>query len=103
MIYPWMFRADPVLRPLADAAEVLAQYEGWPRLYDQAQLARSDVRAAAAIYYDDMYVPQQFSVGTAAQIRGLRRWVTSEHEHDGLRASGAAVLDRLIGMSRGTG
>ena len=49
-----------------------------------------------------MYVPQQFSVETAARIRGLRRWVTSEYEHDGLRASGGAVLDRLIGMVRGT-
>jgi hypothetical protein len=49
-----------------------------------------------------MYVPQQFSVDTAAQIAGLRRWVTSEYEHDGLRVSNGAVLDRLIGMARGT-
>jgi hypothetical protein len=27
--------------------------------------------------------------------------VTSEYEHDGLRVSSGAVLDRLIGMSRG--
>jgi hypothetical protein len=65
-------------------------------------LGRNDVPAAAAVYYDDMYVPQQFSVDTAARVRGLRRWVTSEYEHDGLRASGGAVLDRLIGMVRGT-
>ena len=29
-------------------------------------------------------------------------WITSEYEHDGLRASDGAVLDRLIGMVRGT-
>ncbi len=102
MVYPWMFRADPVLRPLADAAEILARHDRWPRLYDQARLAVNEVPAAAAVYYDDMYVPQQFSVDTAARIRGLRRWVTSEYEHDGLRLSGGAVLDRLIGMVRGT-
>ncbi|MGN6681524.1 MAG: alpha/beta fold hydrolase [Streptosporangiaceae bacterium] len=101
MIYPWMLAADPVLRPLADAAEVLARHDGWPRLYDRVQLNRNDVPVMAAIYYDDMYVPQQFSVDTAAQIRGLRRWVTNEYEHDGLRVSGSAVLDRLVGMARG--
>jgi pimeloyl-ACP methyl ester carboxylesterase len=101
MVYPWMFQADPVLRPLADAAELLAQHDQWPRLYDQARLAANEVPAAAAVYYDDMYVPQQFSVDTAARVRGLRRWVTSEYEHDGLRLSGGAVLDRLIGMVRG--
>jgi pimeloyl-ACP methyl ester carboxylesterase len=102
MIYPWMFRTDPVLRPLADAAEILARHESWPRLYDQARLSVNEVPVAAAVYYDDMYVPQHFSLDTAGWIRGLKRWVTSEYEHDGLRGSGGAVLDRLIGMVRGT-
>jgi pimeloyl-ACP methyl ester carboxylesterase len=102
MIYPWMFQTDPVLRPLAEAAEILARYDSWPRLYDQARLGVNDVPVAAALYYDDMYVPEQYSIDTAARIRGLKRWVTSEYEHDGLRISGGAVLDRLIGMVRGT-
>jgi pimeloyl-ACP methyl ester carboxylesterase len=102
MIYPWTFQCDPLLAPLAEAAEILAQHEPWPRLYDPATLAANEVPAAAAVYYDDMYVPRQFSVDTAARITGLRRWVTSEYEHDGLRASGGGVLDRLIGMARGT-
>ena len=58
-------------------------------------------RSPQRLYYDDMYVPRQFSVETAAQIRGLLRSVTSEYEHDGLRLSRGAVLDRLIGMVRG--
>ena len=57
--------------------------------------------AAAAVYYDDMYVPRALSCATAAAIGGLRAWVTSEWEHDGLRVSGGAVLDRLIAMNRG--
>jgi hypothetical protein len=59
------------------------------------------VPAAAAVYYDDMYVPQTFSVPTARTIRGLRPWVTNEYEHDGLRVSDGKVLDRLIAMVRG--
>jgi pimeloyl-ACP methyl ester carboxylesterase len=102
MVYPWMFELDPVLRPLAEAAEILAARADWPPLYDPARLAANEVPVAAAIYYDDMYVPQQFSVATADRVRGLRRWVTNEYEHDGLRVSGGAVLDRLIGMVRGT-
>jgi len=100
MIYPWMFRADPVLTPLAEVADLLAEQE-WPALYDPAQLAVNEVPVAAAIYYNDMYVPQQFSVDTAAKIRGLRSWVTSEYEHDGLSAGQDRVLDRLIGLVRG--
>jgi pimeloyl-ACP methyl ester carboxylesterase len=102
MIYPWMFGNDPVLKPLAEVANILADHEGWPPLYDPARLAVNEVPASAAIYYNDMYVPQQFSVQTAAQIRGLRSWITSEYEHDGLSASRDQVLDRLIGMVRGT-
>ena len=59
MIYPWMFETDPVLRPLRDAAEELAAREPWPRLYDPARLAANDVPAAAAVYFDDMYVPRR--------------------------------------------
>jgi hypothetical protein len=57
---------------------------------------------AAAVYYNDMYVDREFSMQTAGAIRGLQTWVTSEYEHNGLRADGPAVLGRLIGMVRGT-
>jgi pimeloyl-ACP methyl ester carboxylesterase len=101
MIYPWMLENDPVLAPLAEAAELLARREPWPELYDPAVLQASEVPAAAAVYFNDMYVPLEFSVQAASVIRGLKPWVTSEYEHDGLRASNGAVLDRLIAMVRG--
>jgi pimeloyl-ACP methyl ester carboxylesterase len=102
MIYPWIVDQDPALAPLREAAELLALKEDWPPLCDPARLAACDVPAAAAIYYDDMYVPRQLSEATAAAIGGLRAWVTSEWEHDGLRVSNGGVLDRLIAMNRGT-
>jgi pimeloyl-ACP methyl ester carboxylesterase len=101
MIYPWMFENDPVLTPLAEAAELLAQRDSWPPLYDAGRLRANDVPAAAAVYHDDMYVPRDFSVVTADRIRGLRAWVTNEYEHDGLRVSNGRVLDRLIAMVTG--
>jgi pimeloyl-ACP methyl ester carboxylesterase len=101
MIYPWMVENDPVLAPLAEAAEILAQRDSWPQLYDAARLRANEVPSAAAVYYDDMYVPREFSVRTARAIRGLRPWITNEYEHDGLRVSNGKVLDRLIAMVRG--
>ena len=101
MIYPWMIDADPVLRPLREAADILAERDDWPPLYDPTRLAANEVPVAAAVYYHDMYVDRELSMQTARAIRGLQAWVTSEYEHDGLRVSNGAVLDRLIGMARG--
>ena len=102
MIYPWMFDTDPVLRPLRGAADALAEREDWPPLYDPARLAANEVPVAAAIYFNDMYVPAELSVPAGQAIRGLQAWVTSEYEHDGLWVSQGAVLDRLIALARGT-
>jgi pimeloyl-ACP methyl ester carboxylesterase len=102
MIYPWMVDSDPLLSPLREAANLLAERDDWPALYDPARLGANEVPAAAAVYYDDMYVPVEFSLATAARIRGLRPWITNEYEHDGLRVSGGKVLGRLIAMARGT-
>jgi hypothetical protein len=101
MIYPWLIDTDPVLRPLREAAELLAARDDWPPLYDPSRLAANEVPVAAAVYYHDMYVDREFSMRTAGAIRGLRTWVTSEYEHDGLRVSAGAVLGHLIGMNCG--
>jgi pimeloyl-ACP methyl ester carboxylesterase len=101
MVYPWVLELDPALQPLAEAGQLLAERTGWPALYDPEQLARNQVPAAAALYFDDMYVPRELSLQTAAGIRGLRPWITNEYEHDGLRVSNGGVLDRLIAMVRG--
>ena len=100
MSIPWMFEELGALAPLRDAAHLLADRE-WPRLYDPERLAANDVPAAAAIYTDDLYVERAFSEETAAHIRGLRPWLTSEYEHNGLRADGERILDRLLALARG--
>ena len=87
------------LRPLQQASRLLAEHE-WPQLYDPERLARNEVPVAAAIYADDMYVDRELSEATAARIRGVRVWLTSEYEHDGLRTDGERILDRLIDLAR---
>jgi pimeloyl-ACP methyl ester carboxylesterase len=99
-VYPWMFEELGALAPLSAAAELLAAHP-WPPLYDRDVLASNTVPAAAAIYTEDMYVERAFSEETAAQVAGLRPWVTSEYEHDGLRADGGRILGRLIDLVGG--
>jgi pimeloyl-ACP methyl ester carboxylesterase len=99
MIYPWMFDDYPGLRPLRDVAELLANEEHWPALYDPAKLTRNTVPCVAAIYAEDMYVPRALSERTAASIAGMKVWLTNEYEHNGLRSS-TAVFERLLALRR---
>lgn len=99
-IHPWMFDCDPALRPLRETAELLAARTDWKPLYDPALLAANEVPVAAAVYHDDMYVDTAHSLATARAVRGLRTWVTDEFEHDGVRAGGPRVLDRLLALTR---
>jgi pimeloyl-ACP methyl ester carboxylesterase len=100
MIYPWMFENDRTLAPLAEAAHLLAEYEGWGALYDADRLAVNTVPVAAAVYHDDMYVEYAYSMETAARLGACEPWVTNEYSHDGLRSDGR-VLDRLLDMVAG--
>ena len=99
-VYPWMFEDYAALRPLRGAAELLAHHS-WPRLYDDTRLAANEVPAAAVIYANDMYVDRDLSEETAGRVGNLRRWLTDEYEHDGIRVDGARILDRLISLVRG--
>ena len=99
-VFPWMLEEYGALAPLRDAANLLAEH-AWPRLYDPARLAANEVPVAAAIYAGDMYVERAFAEETATAIGGLRPWLTTELQHDGLRIDGDRVLGRLIDLARG--
>ena len=88
------------LTPLREAAHLLAERD-WPRLYDEAVLRHNEVPTAAAVYVEDMYVERSLSEETAAQIRGIKTWITSEYDHNGLRVDGERILGRLIDLARG--
>ena len=100
MIYPWMFDEFESLVPLREVAHVLAEETNWPLLYDPARLAANEVRAAAVIYADDMFVPRLHSEPTADAIRGMKTWITNEFEHNGLRTDGERVFGRLLDLVR---
>jgi pimeloyl-ACP methyl ester carboxylesterase len=99
-VFGWMFEDYGALVPLQDAAELLAK-ESWPALYDPERLRDNDIPVAAAVYADDVYVESNLSMETARLVRGLRPWLTNEYEHNGLRADGGRILNRLINLTRG--
>lgn len=99
-VFPWMWEDYAALRPQRAAADLVAEHP-WPRLYDADRLRHNEVPVAATIYTDTAFVEHDFAIETAATIRGLRAWITNEYEHNGIRADGERILDRLIDMVRG--
>lgn len=99
-VFPWMFEDYGALRSHRVAAELLAEHE-WPRMFDPDQLRQNEVPVSATIYADDLYVERVLAEETAAAIRGLRPWITNEYQHNGLRADGERILDRLIDLAHG--
>lgn len=86
----------PAFQPWREVVDILASYE-WPKLYDADRIAASGATGAAAVYVNDVYVPLEFSLETAALLPDVQTWVTSEHEHGGLRTGN--VLARLIELT----
>ena len=100
MIHPGSLDEISALAPMKEAAELLASKEDWPTLYDGDALNENEVPVAAAVYENDMYVEREYSIETADAIRGAKVWRTAEYEHNGLRADGPKILERLLAMTR---
>jgi len=102
MVFPWMFDQYHCLKPLKQAAELLASKQDWQPLYDAEVLASNKVPVSCAVYADDMFVEMDISRETLAQIPNSQAWITNEYEHNGLRADGEKILDTLIAMGHQT-
>lgn len=102
MVFPWMFEQYVNLKPLKEAAELLAEKADWTPLYDAQQLANNKVPVSCAVYADDMFVEMDISRETLAAMPNSKAWITNEYEHNGLRADGERILDKLIAMGKQT-
>ncbi|PSW16490.1 alpha/beta hydrolase [Photobacterium rosenbergii] len=99
MVYPWMFEQFECLKPLQEVANLLAERTDWADLYDIQALANNTVPVACAVYAEDMYVEMQYSLETLKGIPNSKAWITNEYEHNGLRADGERILDKLMEMA----
>jgi pimeloyl-ACP methyl ester carboxylesterase len=98
MIFPWMFEEMAPLRPLRDAAEVIAGYAPWAPLYDLARLRANTVPTVGTIYWGDPYVDRNLALKTANLVGNCEVWITNEYEHAAYRGDPKRVADRLFGM-----
>lgn len=88
----------PAFQPWREVADALADVQ-WPKIYDGEAIAASGVRGAAAVYYNDLFVPIEDSMETAELMPGVQTRITSEHEHSGLRTGN--VLAQLFDLADG--
>lgn len=102
MVFPWMFDIYTNLKPLQAAAQLLAEKDDWGQLYDIDVLAANTVPVSCAVYADDMFVELDLSRETLKQIPNSKAWITNQYEHNGLRADGEHILDRLITLGEQT-
>ena len=92
-----VFDEDPGLAPLAEVADILAQVKDVAPVYLPEVLAENSVPVAAAVYYDDMFVPRELSLQTG-ELMGAHHYITNEYQHDGSVYSGGKVVDHLLGL-----
>jgi pimeloyl-ACP methyl ester carboxylesterase len=95
MVYPFFFDNCDELRKLKETAQILAEFDEWPALYDEDQLKENTVPVYAAIY-NDMYVYPDDSKATALKIKGCKTWETSVHFHSALRTHSEDVFRELL-------
>ncbi|KAI0137011.1 Alpha/Beta hydrolase protein [Xylariales sp. AK1849] len=95
MVYPFLFDVCDELIELKETAQILAEFDQWPALYDEVQLKNNRVPVYAAIY-EDMYVYPEDSRVTASKIKGCKTWETSVHFHSALRTHSSDVFRELL-------
>eukprot|EP00747_Dinoflagellata_sp_TGD_P070710 gnl/TRDRNA2_/TRDRNA2_156714_c1_seq2.p1 gnl/TRDRNA2_/TRDRNA2_156714_c1~~gnl/TRDRNA2_/TRDRNA2_156714_c1_seq2.p1 ORF type:complete len:464 (-),score=91.28 gnl/TRDRNA2_/TRDRNA2_156714_c1_seq2:587-1933(-) len=102
MVYSWFADDFATLRPLAEAAELLAAKDNWPPLYDLEVLRNTTVPAAAHVDSEDIFVEVVLSKQTAELLgQKCKLWVSDEFQHSGLNERGGSVLNLLIEMASG--
>ncbi|EIM83989.1 alpha/beta-hydrolase [Stereum hirsutum FP-91666 SS1] len=100
MIFPDMFDNYSNLRPLKEAAMIIAKDESWGPLYDMDQLAKNEVKVTAATYMEDMYVDFGLAQDTAAKIGNVEQFITNQMFHDALRVDSKEVVKKLFVLSK---
>ena len=114
VVFPWMADGDYAelsgfgMRALAHS---LAVKDNWGALYDAEHMrdilstdGTGVSRAAAAVYYDDMYVDFDSCMEVCKRggpLEDCKVWISNEYQHSGLRDDGAMIFNKLLGMAKG--
>src|ERR1019366_6397595 len=67
-VFPWMLEELRELHPLSEVADVLAEHEGWPALYDIPRLRANTVPVVGTVYWDDEYVERTMALEAVSLV-----------------------------------
>ncbi|KAK7951933.1 Proline iminopeptidase [Apiospora aurea] len=95
MVYSFYFDVCGGLKPLKETAQILAEFDKWPPLYDIDQLQKNEVPVYAACY-EDMYVDPGTARVTASKIKGIKVFETNVLYHSALRGRSEDVFRELL-------
>ncbi|KAJ5927777.1 Proline iminopeptidase [Penicillium verhagenii] len=98
MVFENMLDSYSELDQIREVAQILAEAEDWPALYNEEQLAKNEVPVYAATYIDDMYVHFDLASKTAAKIKGIKQFITNTMYHDALRSKSGEVMRQLFAL-----
>lgn len=98
MIFRDHFETYSELKPLKEAAEILATTADWPALYDQEQLSKNEVPLYAVSYVDDVFVDFTYACATAKLVKGAKFFATNALYHNGIRAGADEVFKQLFSL-----
>ncbi|KAJ7245289.1 alpha/beta-hydrolase [Mycena rebaudengoi] len=94
MVFPEMLDEFSNLRSLKNVANMIAQYDEWPALYDLEQLAHNEVKVTSATYVD-FHRAQQ----TATRIGNIQQYISNQHNHSAIRKDPRSLLTTLFEIS----
>jgi hypothetical protein len=93
-----MFEDYSELARIKEQAELVAQIDDWPQLYDIEQLGRNEVPVYAAAFMEDMFVDYELSMQTAKAIKGCKTYITNVLYHDAVRSKMDEVFKALFAL-----
>ena len=99
MVRKDMFNDYAGLQPFSKVAELLAQKNDWPKLYDLQKLQNNPVPVAVLLIKDDIYVNHALSQAALKHIKNARVWQHETWQHDALRKHGKEVMQKLLGLT----
>ncbi|KAF8166850.1 alpha/beta-hydrolase [Pholiota molesta] len=100
LVFPDMLDDYANLRPLKGVANMIAQYDAWPKLYDLDQLSHNKVEVSAATYVDDMYVEFGRAQATAAAVANVKQFISNKYLHNGIRMDPGTIIGELLAISK---
>lgn len=99
MVRKNMFNDYVGLQPFSKIAELLAQKNNWPKLYDLEKLEKNSVPVSVLLIKDDIYVDYDLSQAALKHIRNSRIWQHETWQHDAIRKHGKEVIQKLLELA----